>query len=144
MYYRQPNCLWGLWKVWAPLVAQAVKNLPAMQEARVWSLGREDPLEKGWLPTPVFLPGEFHAQRGLVGYSPWGCKKLDMTDWLTISLFLKGLKFCSQTDFKDSSKEDSLSSASWHVTWSELGSTKNFLLFHLLSLLYCISSKLNL
>ena len=39
-----------------------------MQEARVWSLGREDPLEK-WQPTPVFLPGKFHGQRSLVGYN---------------------------------------------------------------------------
>ena len=30
--------------------------------------------------TPVFLPGEFHGQRSLVGYSPWGCKELDMTE----------------------------------------------------------------
>ena len=40
------------------LVAQIVKNLPAMWETQVLSLGQEDPLE--WLPTPVFLPGEFH------------------------------------------------------------------------------------
>ena len=31
----------------------------------------------------VFLPGEFHGQRRLVGYSPWGCKELDMTERLT-------------------------------------------------------------
>ena len=31
-------------------------------------------------PTPVFLPGEHHGQRRLVGYSPWGCKELDMTE----------------------------------------------------------------
>ena len=37
--------------------------------------GEEEPLEKEWLPTPVFLPGEFHVQRSLVGYSPWGHKK---------------------------------------------------------------------
>ena len=42
------------------LVAQMVRSLPAMQESWVWSLGWEDPLEKGWLPTPVFFPGEFH------------------------------------------------------------------------------------
>ena len=54
---------------WASLVAQLVKNLPAMWETWVQSLGWEDPLEKGKrLPTPVFLPREFH---GL--YSPWGC-----------------------------------------------------------------------
>ena len=32
------------------------------------------------LPTPVFLPGEFHGQRSLVDYSPWGCKELDTTE----------------------------------------------------------------
>ena len=34
-------------------------------------------------PTPVFLPGEFHGQRSLAGYSPWGCKELDTTEQLT-------------------------------------------------------------
>ena len=53
-----------------------------MKETWVWSLGREDPLEKEWHPTPVFLPGEFHGQRSLEGYSPWGPKELDMTDCL--------------------------------------------------------------
>ena len=37
--------------------------------------------------TPVFLPGEFHGQRSLVDYSPWGCKESDMTEWLTRPLF---------------------------------------------------------
>ena len=32
---------------------------------------------KKWKPTPVFLPGESHAQKGLVGYNPWGCKGSD-------------------------------------------------------------------
>ena len=32
-----------------------------------------------WLPTPVFLPGEFHLQKSLADYSPWGCKELDTT-----------------------------------------------------------------
>ena len=52
------------------LVAQTVKYLPATQETQVRPLGWEDPLEKGMLPTPVFLPGEFHGQRSLAGYSP--------------------------------------------------------------------------
>ena len=43
------------------------KNLPAMQETHVGSLGGEDPLEREWQPTPVFLPREFHGQRSLVG-----------------------------------------------------------------------------
>ena len=45
-----------------------------------------------WLPTPVFLPREFHGQRCLAGYSPWGCKVLDTTEWLTLSLFHYGSK----------------------------------------------------
>ena len=36
-------------------------------------------------PTPVFLPGEFHGQRSLVGYSPWGRKVSDMTEQLSLS-----------------------------------------------------------
>ena len=51
-----------------------------MQELRVQSLGGEDPLEEGMATTPVFLPGEFHGQRSLVGYSPWGGKELDTTE----------------------------------------------------------------
>ena len=46
---------------WAPLVAQMVKNLPAMPETWVRSLGWEDPLEEGKATNSVFLPGE----------SPW-------------------------------------------------------------------------
>ena len=45
--------------------------------------GSEDSLEKEWLPTPVFLPGEFHGQRSLAGYSPWGRKESGMTERLT-------------------------------------------------------------
>ena len=33
-----------------------------------------------WQPTPVFMPGESHGQRGLVVYSPWDHKELDMTE----------------------------------------------------------------
>ena len=44
------------------------------------------PWRKGWLPTPVFLPGEFCGQRRLVGYSPWNRKELDTTEGLTLYL----------------------------------------------------------
>ena len=60
-------------------MAQMVKNLCATQETQVQSLGREDPWRREWLPTPVFLPGEFHGQRRLAGYSPWGGRESDMT-----------------------------------------------------------------
>ena len=62
------------------LVGQMVKNLPAMQETRVQSLGREIPWRMEWLPTPAFLHGKSHGQRG---YSPWGHKESDMTQRLT-------------------------------------------------------------
>ena len=65
------------------MVAQMVKNLPVMQEIWAPSLGREDPLKKGWQLTTVFLPREFHGQRSLVCYSPWGHKELYMTEQLT-------------------------------------------------------------
>ena len=41
------------------------------------------PWRREWLPTPVFLPGQFHGQRSLVGYSPWGHKELDTAERLT-------------------------------------------------------------
>ena len=69
----------------ASLVAQMVKNLPAMQETWIRSLGQEEKIlwRREWQPTPaVFLPGESHEQWSLVGYSPWGCKDLDTTDHL--------------------------------------------------------------
>ena len=37
-----------------------------------------------WQLTAVFLPGEFHGQRSLVGYSPWGNKELDTTEQLSL------------------------------------------------------------
>ena len=65
---------------WAFLVAQMVKNPPAMQETWVPSLDEEDSLEEEWLPSPVSLPGESHGQQSLAGYSPWGHTDLDMTE----------------------------------------------------------------
>ena len=41
------------------------------------------PWRRAWQPAPVFLPGESHGQRSLVGYSPWGCKESDTTEWLS-------------------------------------------------------------
>ena len=57
-----------------------------MQETWVQSLGWEDHLEKRMAILPVFLPGESHGQRGLVGYSPWDfMTESDMTELLTLS-----------------------------------------------------------
>jgi len=42
------------------------------------------PWRREWLPTPLFLLGEFHGQRSLAGYSPWDCKESDTTERLTL------------------------------------------------------------
>ena len=68
----------------ASLVTQTVNILPAMQETRVGSWIGMIPWRRKWLPTVVFLPGEFHGQRNLVGYSPGGGKESDTTDGLTL------------------------------------------------------------
>ena len=65
----------------ASTVAQTVKSLPAMQETQVRSQDWEDPLEKGMTTRSVFLCGEFRGPRSLAGYSPWGLKESDMTEW---------------------------------------------------------------
>ena len=41
---------------------------------------RKIPWRRAWQPTPVFLPGESHGQRSLVGYSPWDHKELNTTE----------------------------------------------------------------
>ena len=69
----------------ASLVAQMVKNPPEMQETWVRSLGWEDsPGEVNGYPLQYSCL--FHGQRSLVGYSPWGGKESDVTEWLTFWL----------------------------------------------------------
>ena len=67
---------------WVPLVAQMVKR-PGFKP---WV--RKMPWRREWLPTPVLLPGKFHGQRSLEGYSPQGWKESDMTGQLILSLWL--------------------------------------------------------
>ena len=59
---------------WASLVVQTIKNPPALWETSVWSLVGKIPWRRTWQPTSVLLPGKFHRQRSLAGYSPWGHK----------------------------------------------------------------------
>ena len=58
----------------ASLVAQTVKNLPAIQETWVQSLGWEDPLEKEMATHSSILAWEISWS--LVGYTPWGRKRV--------------------------------------------------------------------
>ena len=61
-----------------------VKNLPAnvgdVRDTALNSWVRKILLMRKWHPTPLFLTGESHGQRPLVGYSPWGCEESDMTE----------------------------------------------------------------
>ena len=54
-----------------------------------------------WQPTPVFLPGKFHRQKSLAGYSPWGHKRLDATEQLTLHFhtFHTSILYGSQSSF---------------------------------------------
>ena len=74
---------------WTSLLVEMMKNLPAMRENWVWSLGWEDSLEEGMQPTPVFLPGDYQGQRSLVDHSPRGCS--DGHNWVTKHTGIKWL-----------------------------------------------------
>ena len=86
--------------IWLPLavtwsfgfVAQTVKNLSAIRKIWVHSWVWKIPWRRGWQPTPVSFPGELHGQWRLAGYSPCGCKGLDMTERLSLSLHFLILK----------------------------------------------------
>ena len=52
-----------------------VKNLPAMHETWVQSLGQADSWRREWQPIPEFLPGKFHRQRSQAGYTVHGVVK---------------------------------------------------------------------
>ena len=62
------------------LAAQIVKNPPAVQETWDDPWVGKIPWRREWLPTPVFLSGEFHGQRSLEGCSPWGSRELEVTE----------------------------------------------------------------
>jgi len=77
-----------------------VTSLPAMLETEVQSLALGDPLEKEMATDSSILPGESHGHRSLVSYSPWGHKKSDMADRLTLNFLgdseeQGSLVFCS-------------------------------------------------
>ena len=68
---------------WASQVALMVKNLPANAGDKRHGFDHwvgKIPWRRAWQPTPIFLPGESHGQRSLVGYSPWGRKESDTTE----------------------------------------------------------------
>ena len=77
--------------VWASLVAQIVKNLPAMRETQVQSLGWEDLLEEGMATHSSILAWRIPWTEEPGGYSPWGCKESDTTERLHFSAPVRGV-----------------------------------------------------
>ena len=72
---------------WAFLVARTVKNLPAMQETRVSSLGQEDPLEKGMATEFSTLAWRIIWTEEPGRSCPWGCKQSDLTEGVTLTYY---------------------------------------------------------
>ena len=76
------------------LVAQMVKRLPACGRPGFDPWVGKISWRRKWQPTPVFLPGESHGRRSMVGYSPWGCKESYTTEQLhSLHLFVSPLRY---------------------------------------------------
>ena len=72
---------------WASLVAQMVKNLFAMRETQVWSLGREGPLEKGMVTHSSILAWKIAWTEEPAGLQSMGSERVRQTEWLTFHSF---------------------------------------------------------
>ena len=68
---------------WGFPAGSVVKNLPVSAGDRFDACVTKIPWWRNWQPTAVFLPGESHGQRSLVGYNPWGGIELDTTEGLS-------------------------------------------------------------
>ena len=88
----QPSVLPMYIKDWFPLGLTCWISLQSKGISRVFSntivQKQPNPVfgERKWQPKAVFLPGEFHGQRNLAVYSPWGLKDLDKTEWLSLHI----------------------------------------------------------
>ena len=99
----------------ASLVAQMVRNPPVMQYKRPkCQRPRKIPWRRAWQPTPVFLAGESHGQRSLAGYSPWGCKESDMTEWFHLGLENPGKQMSEGLQSSNSSLLEKKSTVDLH------------------------------
>ena len=80
-HYGKDNMRWLKWPTEVKLLAHSKQSVGTLTVVTSSGSGKS-PGEGNENPLPVFLPGEFHGQRSLAGYSPWGCKELDMIEWL--------------------------------------------------------------
>ena len=117
------------------LVAQMVTQL---RRPRFDSWVGKIPWRREWLPIPVFLPGEFHEPRSLVGYSPRASKELDTTEQHTVLLdlvkvpFLISIICVSQKTLRNTYQSSSI------IEGSESTSPHIYWVFSLCSLTYSI------
>ena len=110
----------------ASLVAQMVKNLPAMQETWVQSLGQQDSLEEGMGTHSSILAWKIPwTERSLMGYSPWGRKESDMTEWLTYILHFK-TKVANLLFLREAAGKFNSVFSSWSRWLSYFGYSTNF------------------
>ena len=131
-----------IWCGRASLVAHMVKNPLAMQETWFNPWVGEIPWRRDWQPTPVFLPGEFHRQRSLAGYSPWGRRESDTTGQLSTHMifFREKLPFLCNPEYFLSGKEQekwkprSFDLFSYSLNPSLSSSGRELVTFHILSI----------
>ena len=123
-----------------------VKNLLAIQKTGFdpW-VEKTTPQRREWLPTPVFLRGECHAQRSLVVHSPWGHKESTMTKKLTLSLYQYKNPFFLDNYFKNFFLEQAdiiqdfiLVALSFHS--SSIWNSQSFPDFNIIQQFFCIMS----
>ena len=98
-------------------MALLVKNMPAnagdIRRHGFDAWVEKIPWKRAQQPTPVFLPGESHEQRNLVGYSPWGCKKSDKTEQLSIQYCKKRKRLLELKSELGSTSNSTVSSVIW-------------------------------
>ena len=114
--------LWGSQRVryaWATFTAQTVKCLPAMWETRVWSLGREDPLEEEMAAHSSILAWEISWTERLSDYSPKGCKESDTVEWLTAAAESTNIALVSWSRWKSD-----MCLIPFLIVWQNIANTK--------------------
>ena len=91
------------------------------------------PWGREWQLIPIFLPGKYHGQRTLVGYSPWGHKELDTTEGLTffrasqVAQWVKKAPAMQEAQVRSFGQKNPLekematysSTLAWKIPWTE-------------------------
>ena len=86
---------WTELMLWTSLLDQMVKCLPTVRESVFDPWVGKIPSRRKWQPTPVLLLGKSQGRRILVGYSAWGRKESDTTEWIHFHRCYDKLKFCN-------------------------------------------------